>query len=231
MRSALTALSFFSLFGAAQVQAQDAPVVVELYTSQGCSSCPPADELLHDLAKMDGIIALALHVDYWDYIGWKDSFASPAFTDRQHAYAHRAAATFVYTPQMVVNGHAHVVASRAMEVMATINDERGKPAVFDVDMSRQGDVVTVTAPAGRPGDYVVQLARYTPQETVSITRGENAGRELSYANIVTSLDPIGPWDGRAPLNMQADVTGDGGIVVLIQENAYGPIVGAAKLPQ
>ena len=96
--------------------AQDSPVVVELFTSQGCAACPPADALLGELARHEDVIALALHVDYWDYIGWEDVFARPEFTQRQHAYGHAAGSTVVYTPQMIVGGQERVVGVRPMAV-------------------------------------------------------------------------------------------------------------------
>ncbi|MCK0094175.1 DUF1223 domain-containing protein [Yoonia sp. F2084L] len=229
MRSFLTLMSFVGLFHASQAVAQNGPVVVELYTSQGCSSCPPADAMLHDLAKRDDVIALALHVDYWDYIGWKDIFASPQYTERQHAYARAANATTVYTPQMIIGGVDHVIGSRPMQVMDTVqaHNRRGNP--FDVQLTRRGNNVIVNAAPGARGDYVVQLVRYTPEETVSIRRGENAGRNLSYANIVTSWDVIGQWDGRSALALEALANGDSPVVVILQQGANGPIVGAAEL--
>mgnify|MGYP001791250555 FL=1 len=229
MRSLIALLSFVGLFNATQATAQDGPEVIELYTSQGCSSCPPADAMLHDLAKRDDVIALALHVDYWDYIGWKDSFASPQFTARQHSYANAANATTVYTTQMVIGGVDHVIGSRPMQVMDTVQAHTRAGNPFDVNMIRRGDGVYITADAGEGGDYVVQLVRYTPQENVAIRRGENAGRNLSYANVVTSWDVIGRWDGRTALALEADAAGDSPIVVIVQKATNGPIVGAAEL--
>ncbi len=229
MRAFLAVLSFLGLVQAPAAIAQEGPVVVELYTSQGCSSCPPADAMLHDLAERDDVIALALHVDYWDYIGWKDVFGRPENTQRQHAYARAANATTVYTPQMVFNGEDHVVGSRAMQVMDALQAHIARGQVFDVDLTRSGNLVTATAAAGPRGEYVVQLVRYTPKATVDIRRGENAGRTLSYANIVTAWDVIDRWDGRQPLQVTAEVSGDDAIVVLLQQSTSGPIVGAAQL--
>ena len=144
MRALLAATALTGILTMTQAAA-DSPVVVELYTSQGCSSCPPADAFLHDLAKRDDVIALALHVDYWDYIGWKDSFAKPEYTDRQHAYAHAANATTVYTPQMVINGKDHVIGSRPMEVIDQVMRHREAVTPVDVTVSRSGDAIDITA--------------------------------------------------------------------------------------
>lgn len=229
MRSILAVLSFLGWFHAAAAVAQDGPVVIELYTSQGCSSCPPADALLHDLAQRDDVIALALHVDYWDYIGWADVFANPAFTARQHAYARAANATTVYTPQMVVGGVDHVVGSRPMQVMDALQAQAARGALFGVDLTRRGSDVLISASAGQGGDYIVQLVRFTPQETIAILRGENAGRTLSYSNVVKHWTVLGRWDGRSRLSLQAEASGNDAVAVIIQQGANGPIVGAAQL--
>ena len=229
MRSLLAILSFIGLFNVSQAVAQNGPVVIELYTSQGCSSCPPADAMLHELAKRDDVIALALHVDYWDYIGWKDVFGRPENTARQHAYARAANAATVYTPQMVIGGVDHVIGSRPMQVMDAVqaHSQQGNP--FDVDLTRRGNNVIINAAPGARGDYVVQLVRYTPEATVAISRGENAGRNLNYTNIVTSWDVIGRWDGRSALALEANAAGDSPVVVILQQRTNGPIVGAAQL--
>ena len=229
MRAIFAVLSLIGLLQAPQAVAQGGPVVVELYTSQGCSSCPPADAMLHDLAARDDVIALALHVDYWDYIGWKDSFGRPENTARQHAYARAARATTVYTPQMIFNGQEHVVGSRAGQVMAALQSQFDRGQSFDVAVSRNGGQVAIRAGVGPYGDYVVQLVRYLPRGTVDIRRGENAGRTITYANIVTDWTVIARWDGRVPLNLVADAPGSDGVVVLVQQAGHGPIVGAAEL--
>ncbi|MFV2038375.1 MAG: DUF1223 domain-containing protein, partial [Paracoccaceae bacterium] len=121
-RIIISVLAFLAIALAAPVTAQSNAVLVELYTSQGCSSCPPADELLKKLDKRDNVIALALHVDYWDYLGWKDEFANPEFTKRQKSYAYMAGVRTVYTPQMVIGGVAPVVGHQEMEVADLINE-------------------------------------------------------------------------------------------------------------
>ena len=229
MRHLIAVLSLLGFVQATQVSAQNSPVVIELYTSQGCSSCPPADAMLHDLAARDNVIALALHVDYWDYLGWKDEFGSPENTARQHAYARSFNATTVYTPQMVFNGQDDVVGSRAMQVMDMLQAHQNRGNPVDVSLTRQGERVIINASTRTRGDYVVQLVRYIPEQTVDVRRGENAGKTLSYAHVVTSWDNIHRWDGRAPLALDAPAPGSAPIVVLVQQRGHGAIVGAAEL--
>ncbi len=229
MRLLLAAVGLAGLFNAAQAVAQDNPVVVELYTSQGCSSCPPADDILRELAKRDDVIALALHVDYWDYLGWVDVFGKPEHTARQQAYAHAAQAAMIYTPQMIVGGIDHMVGSRPMQVMDTLQAHADKPSPFDVQLMRSGDMVTITAAPGQPGSYDVQLVRYMPSQTVDIRRGENAGSQIDYANIVTSWTVLGQWDGLMPLDVSVPAEGPEAVVAIIQQTGHGAIVGAARL--
>jgi hypothetical protein len=231
MRLIFTAVLFLGLWQG-PLRAQDegnGPVVVELFTSQGCSSCPPADAILHELAQRDDIIALALHVDYWDYIGWVDIFGRPENTARQQAYARAAEATMIYTPQMVIGGVDMMIGSRPMRVMEAIADHSRRAMLFDVKLSRNGDTLRIFASEGVPGSYDVQLVRYKPHQTVAIRRGENAGQELDYANIVTAWDVLGQWDGAAPLAISADVQGPEPVVVIIQAAGHGAIAGAARL--
>ena len=229
MRYILAVLSFLGFLQATAVTAQNGPVVIELFTSQGCSSCPPADAMLHDLAKRDDVIALALHVDYWDYIGWKDVFGRPENTLRQHGYAQAAHATTVYTPQMVIGGVEHVVGSRPMQVMDAVQAQMRRGNAVAVTLTRSGTSLQINASTATRGDYVVQLVRYTPEQTVAIRRGENAGRTLNYSNIVKSWDVIGRWDGRSALSLATTADGPDAVVVIVQQNGHGPIVGAAQL--
>ncbi len=215
--------------GVGGAQAQSSPVVVELFTSQGCSSCPPADALLHELAAREDVIALALHVDYWDYIGWADVFASPAFTRRQQGYAVMAGAHMVYTPQMVIGGIDHVAGADRPAVLQQLR--RHAEAVSDVrlDLRREGGVVVIGAEAGTVQPMVVQLVRYLPEQTVNIGAGENLGRQISYANIVTSWEVLTRWSGQAPLALRTDPAGDEPVVVIIQAEGPGAVLAAARL--
>jgi hypothetical protein len=223
--------AFASLLALATPAVADGPVVVELYTSQGCSSCPPADEMLHQLARRDDVIPLALHVDYWDYIGWADSFAKPAHTRRQQAYAHQAGANSIYTPQMIVGGEDHVIGAKPMEVAEALQAHRANPTGVTVSLRRSGNRVEITGETLRslPDGAVIQLIRYSPRETVDIRRGENAGRELSYSNVVTSWDVVGEWTGRSDLELTVDASGSAPIVVIVQEPGPGSVMASAVL--
>lgn len=208
------------------------PVVVELYTSQGCSSCPPADAFLADeLADRDDVIALALHVDYWDYIGWKDDFADPAYTRRQRGYARAAGQRTIYTPQMIIGGEDHVIGSHPREVKALIREHAKAANDVAVSLTRTGDVLEISLDpgTGKRSRMSVQLVRYEPSETRDIKRGENAGRELHYANIVTEMLRVGTWNMRSEKTFKANVEGDQPIVVLVQHEGHGKIVAAARL--
>ncbi|MCF6232739.1 MAG: DUF1223 domain-containing protein [Rhodobacteraceae bacterium] len=208
-------------------------VVVELFTSQGCSSCPPADAVMRDLAQRSDVIGLALHVDYWDYIGWKDQYASPAYSKRQRGYAKAAGRRMVYTPQMVVNGQDDVIGARAMKLAELISKHQDKPQMISLSASRKGDTVVVNlAPllgAGYAGPCEVHLVRYTPLQTANITRGELAGRDLKYANTVDGWSVLGQWDGVSSVEFTAQIEGDRPAVILIQRPGYGPILAAVRV--
>jgi len=184
---------------------------------------------MRELALRDDVIALALHVDYWDYLGWTDSFGKPEHTARQQGYAHAAQAAMIYTPQMIVGGTDHIVGSRPMQVMDAVQAHTSRPSPFVVQLVRSGDMVTITAGPGTPGDYVVQLVRYAPLQTVDIRKGENAGSQIDYANVVTSWVVLGPWDGATPLDMSVAAAGSEPVVAIVQQAGHGAIVGAARL--
>lgn len=212
---------------------QETPVVLELFTSQGCSSCPPADALLTTLADRPDVIPLALHVDYWDYLGWKDAFGSPVLTQRQRAYAKAAGSRTIFTPQMIVQGGARLKGHDAVGIEAAIAAAKAVAPVAAVTLAREGDALKVDiAPTRGPlaDGADVHLVRYTPAEDVEIGGGENHGLWVRYTNIVTEWQTIGRWDGTAPLVLRHEGVGAGPLAVVVQESRFGPVLAAAELP-
>jgi hypothetical protein len=227
MRHALAAGFLLLASGAAQAEE---PVVVELFTSQGCSSCPPADRLLSELAARGDVIPLALHVDYWDYLGWRDEMADPDFTARQKRYAQRADTRTIYTPQIIVGGQKTVVGFRPMEIAQAIEAQRASASPISVRVVRRGEQVAVTlSPERDIGEVTVHLVRYRPEVTVDIHRGENAGRTITYSNVVTAWESIGRWSGQDEVTLTAPASGPEPVVVIAQEAAQGRILAAERL--
>lgn len=225
----LTAALAVGISGPATAQ-QDA-VLVELYTSQGCSSCPPADALMAELAGRDNVIAVALHVDYWDYIGWEDSFAAPQFGERQKNYARTWQHKSVYTPQMVINGVDQVEGFRSMRVAELIQQHRDASRRVSISLRRgENGMLFLRLEADPPltEGVVVDLVRYSPRQTVEIKAGENAGQVATYHNIVTRWDTVGEWDGRAAVEMTLRADGDDLSAVVVQERGFGAVLAAAR---
>lgn len=207
-------------------------VLVELYTSQGCSACPPADAMMHDLATRDDVIALALHVDYWDYIGWKDTFAHPAYTARQKAYAHAQGARHVYTPQMIIGGHDVIVGAKPMKLGEHLTAHLRNDAPLELSVRRDSDQLRVSAPTlaeGARGPLGVHVVRYMSKAKVDITRGENAGRTLQHANVVTDWQVVAEWSGREPLDMTVQLSGSEPVVVIVQEKGPRAVLAAVRV--
>jgi hypothetical protein len=211
--------------------AAESVVVVELYTSQGCSSCPPADALLAELADQPGVLPIALHVDYWDYLGWADAFANPRFTERQKAYARAEGSRMIYTPQMIVGGVHRIEGHDAEDVRAALGAHVAAPDPVTLTLQRQGDTLTITASAEPPltTPARIQLIRYTPEQTVEIGHGENAGQTITYRNIVTSWEVLGDWPGTAPLDLQVPVAGADPLAVIVQAGGPAEILAAARM--
>ena len=207
--SATTILFFVSCLSLSPAQAGGpAKDVVELFTSQGCSSCPPADAALNTIINRGGIIALAWHVDYWDRLGWKDTFSSAAATARQERYAARIGGGS-YTPEFVVNGNRGSSSS-------SIVSGGGLPVAVSVSGGK------ATIGAGK-GSASIVLVNYSQAQTVAIARGENAGRNITYRHIVTGLRNLGQWNGKA-MSISA---GSGNCAVILQRPGQGEIIGAA----
>ncbi|MFT6772636.1 MAG: hypothetical protein ACJA1L_000341 [Paracoccaceae bacterium] len=209
------------------------PVVVELFTSQGCSSCPPADELLAELAGREDIVALSLHVDYWDYLGWRDVFARHEFTDRQMAYRDIAGQRSIYTPQMVIHGEGRVVGGHRTEVMAAIASAAVRPDLAKVTLTRKDGMVLadISAIAAFSGAAVVWAVGYHSNPTpVEVRRGENAGRMIAHRNVVKDWMKIGEFTSGAPVQLSVPIPqGADGIAVIVQHGRVGPVLGAAKM--
>lgn len=224
---------WMAVFFALPVTAQSgSPIlVVELFTSQGCSACPPADEFFAKLSRDPTIMPLALHVDYWDYIGWADSFADPAYTARQKAYARAAGSRMIYTPQMIVGGLDRVEGNAPTEIASLMMKHMKVTPQVTVNVTRQGDRLLIRAAPAQPlGKLIkVQVVRYLPEEAVEITRGENAGRTVTYRNIVTSWNVVGDWDGAAPLELEAPYPAGNPGVVILQADGPAEILAAARV--
>jgi hypothetical protein len=212
--------------------------VVELFTSQGCSSCPPADKLLAELAERPGIVALSYSVDYWNYLGWHDTLSSAANSARQQEYAQARGDGRVYTPQVVVDGITHVNGSDEKAIGQAIGDASARLASVKASVSMRADGNTLVIDVGAAPEQsytraaTIWLAIAKEQETVAITRGENRGRSLSYHHPVRELSPVGMWKGEAmtlrlPLKDLKTMGGDCLVALLQVENA-GPILGAAE---
>jgi len=212
------------------------PVVVELFTSQGCSSCPPADTYLGELAKRDDIIALSYHVDYWDYIGWKDTFASRDTTNRQKAYGQVLGQRYVYTPQMVIGGRLQEVGSDRGGVQKAINYvAMHEPEVaLTTSSGANAGAVTVHLPKTKLDDTAwIWLVRFDERNEVEIGRGENSGRKIAYHNVVRDIQRLEVWDGSAR-DLSIDLSamraqGGDGCAVFVQKMGYGTILGAVRI--
>jgi hypothetical protein len=226
-------IATFSL-GAASFSSTAVNSVVELFTSQGCSSCPPADLLLASMARKPDVVAMSFPVDYWDYIGWRDTLASSASTARQKAYAAAHGDAHVYTPQAVVDGIAGVVGSDREELEHAISVDKGHDGALTlpVQLSHVGGRLVIEVPAGAGGPAGVFALRVARAKTVRIGRGENAGRSVTYTNVVRAIDKLGDWTGDlATFELLESRGEDEGYVVLLQQGTLekpGVILGAAK---
>jgi hypothetical protein len=221
-------------------QAGDPRAVVELFTSQGCSSCPAADKLIGELSKDPSIVALSMPIDYWDYLGWKDTLADSRFSARQRAYSHVRGDRDVYTPQAVINGSVHVIGSDRSSIETAIGETEKASGVMSVpvSMSVTGRQINVSVAASRNGPaamhgevWICSVSKAVP---ISIGRGENRGREITYYNVVRNLLKVGDWNGTpyswtVPLeNISRD--GVDAAAVYVQDgnrDRPGPMLGAA----
>lgn len=245
---AALALAFSAFAGTGQAGELDKPQsdrgstdiplgVVELFTSQGCNSCPPADALFAELAAKEDIVALAYHVDYWDYLGWQDTLSRKENTERQYDYMRAFGSRSVYTPQAVINGRVHVNGASRGEVDGALARlaKTGEGMRVAIKVSRTSDRVMIDAgDAGTgPSDAHVVIVYFDPPQTIKIGQGENTGRKMTYWNAVTGIQTAGMWHGKAQryeLPM-SEISKKGGCAVLLQsvgkDGLPGPILGAA----
>jgi hypothetical protein len=211
--------------------AAPAAVVVELFTSQGCNSCPPADQLLGELARRDDVLPLSFHVTYWDRLGWPDTFGLEDGTRRQERYAKWLGLGRVYTPQMVIGGRIDVVGSARGRVLDAIELLRGH-APAGPELTLAGARLSIGP--GAPTDAAIWLVGFDDHHDVAIARGENRGRTLRYHHVVRELTRVGDWHGRAvalELPLAAlGAAGRDGAAVLVQRVSDGAILAAARLP-
>jgi hypothetical protein len=218
----------------------DPRAVVELFTSQGCSSCPPADKIMGELAMDPSVIALSLPIDYWDYLGWKDTLADSRFTARQRAYSHMRGDRDVYTPQAVINGSVHVIGSDREGIEGAIIDTTKSDDVMSVPVSmtlsdKQLNVSVAASHAGSSASHgEIWICAISKAVPISIARGENRGHEVIYHNVVRNLLKVGDWDGTAgnwtvPLENISREGVDAAAVYVQDGNRErpGPMLGAA----
>jgi hypothetical protein len=217
------------------------PVVVELFTSQGCSSCPPADAYLGELARQPGIVALAFHVGYWDYIGWKDPYAKPWSIERQRGYTAALAARYLYTPEMVVDGRQDLPGTEREGIDRLIADQRATPKIPLTLAEPSKDKLTVSIPAAQiKAPATVWIAVFDKQHTTAVERGENEGHTLTDFNVVRQWKRIGRYDGKPEtiaFEPAPAIDAGGakqGCAVLLQADhepgdGHGPILGAAVM--
>ncbi len=214
--------------------------VVELFTSQGCSSCPPADAQLRILGTRSDVLTLAYHIDYWNYLGWEDTLSSPANTARQKAYARALERSSVYTPQAVLNGHDHINGSKGAIIERRLAwfTREGRGLTVDVGLRHHDDTITITVGSAPEKTGNLIFVVFDRSNSVEITRGENAGRTMVYRNAVRSYQTVGLWKGKPlQVDLPATLLSDWdrqGCAVILQATANeagdpGAILGAAVL--
>lgn len=232
---AVAAATLWPMGQSAQAQtAQKPKAVVELFTSQGCSSCPKADAVLRDLTREPGVVALTFPVTYWDYLGWKDTLAHDLFSQRQRSYATGRGDGQVYTPQAVVNGTVHVIGSDRAAIDKAVARHGGAEFPVAVEIDETGQRVRLSATrseAAKSGSvWIMPVLR---ERTVVIARGENKGRTITYANVVRGMTRLGDWNGQSltldmPAASMKTADSDGYVIIVQGAGKVGGILGAAR---
>ena len=228
MRRGVIAIAALALAAFAGAALAKPPVVVELFTAQGCSSCGKASAYVAGLAGDKDVLPLTFAVDYWDYLGWKDTFAKPEFTDRQKAYAKRLGIAEVYTPQVVVGGAGQTAGVKSQAVERLLREAR-RVRLDPPDMILEGDQARVGSGRRPPGGADVWLVRYDPREqTIEVKDGDNRGQSVTERNVVVQLERLGAWKGRPALYKLPAAPQDGlSTVILLQDHDGGRILGVA----
>lgn len=211
--------------------------VVELFTSQGCNSCPPADAFFSKLVEKGDVIALAYHVDYWDYLGWRDTMARPENTERQYAYMKALGSRAVYTPQVIVNGRSHVNGTNAAGIEDDLAEkaQQGEGMLVGIDVAEREDsiVIRVDATSQPAAEANLVLVFYDGPSSIAISRGENSGRTATFVNAVSDFRTAGMWHGKSTEFElpKSEFAEKGGCIALLQSSTEaggpGPILGAA----
>lgn len=211
-------------------KAATAPILLELFTSQGCSSCPPADAFAAQLVNNPNLKVISLNVDYWDYLGWKDTLAMPEFTRRQMDYAHARGDMDVYTPQMVINGKAHAVGSNHSEVEAAI--AAAQPAT-ELQVAVSDREFKITLPNPTSIEATLWMMKIAPQVDVNIERGENAGKLMTYHNVVRKMTKLATWNGTDKiLNVPHSGIANADLAnttIIVQNGLVGPVIALGRL--
>lgn len=221
----------FSSADLASLPESDLPVVLEMFTSQGCSSCPPADRLAELLNQRDNIYILSCHVTYWDYIGWKDTLGLEECNKRQRQYSHVSGSSRVYTPQALINGTHDVVGSRKATLFRAIETAQNNNSVRTIDVTRNGNQLTLTLPDfGASSNHMIRFFMIKKSETTPIGRGENRNETVTYVQNVIDIRNMGTWNGQAEtriLDLPNNGTADEAIV-LVNQNGYGPTTAVGR---
>ena len=236
--NALVTLMFTIIANSTHADGSNKPIIIiELFTSQGCYACPAADKILSTLANQEDILAFGLHVDYWDYLGWKDTFAVAKFGERQAKYnMHITNRARHVTPQMVFNGVAEVaggVGEAKLLINENLNNMRKNKELVSIEIKRNKKIVNLMLVSSLKnlGFLDINLIKYFPRKTVQIKRGENSGKTIEYINVVKSLKTVAGWDSRNLGEIEFELPTDGQYAVIIQGKNYGPIYIARKIPK
>ncbi len=213
-------------------------VVIELFTSQGCSSCPPADAMFRKiLEQYSDVIGISLHVDYWDHLGWKDEMADPKHTERQEIYNIVLPSRYtLVTPQTVVHATGQVaggVGASPARVRDLIKQAREQVEPATLHLQRDDDVLSImlSSLGGNLGRSDVNLVHFEPKTIVPIARGELSGREMEYNNVVSHIEKIADWDGESEINLSHMLTRDEPVAVIVQNRGQGSILIARRLSE